>query len=169
MSDVDTGEVSRDSIPGNMRDAWRAIQDREFIDSRKYEEQQWRAVRENAHLLILEFADAMVKRCKELGVPMYAHTIVRTPMEQAKVFAGGYSNFNGTKPYVHQHCAVDIVHGKYGWNMSKDQWKFICHIGKEVAQVRQIAIVSGGDWKNPWDPAHWELAQWRERAQEVLR
>lgn len=147
----------------------RALVNRDFIQTRTYEKQQWKAVRENAHLLILEFADAMVARMAYLGVPMYAHTIVRTRDEQKRVFAEGYSNHDGTKPYVHEHCAVDIVHSKFAWNMTLDQWNVIGHVGKEVARLRGIKIVWGGDWKRPWDPAHWELAEWRERAKELLK
>jgi len=168
QSDVDTGEVSRDSVPGDMQDAMRALQDWPFLGHPRYQEQQWRAHRENAHLLILEFEKAMVKRCAELGIPMFAQTVVRTRKMQAHLYRNGLSKNDGTKEYAHQHCAADIVHSKYAWKISEDQWKLLGHIGKEVAHLRGIAIVWGGDWKDPYDPAHWELAQWRERAKEVL-
>lgn len=168
QSDIDTGEIARDTVPNDMRDVWRSIQDHEFIEHQRYQEQQWRAVRENAHLLILEFEKAFVKRCRKLSIPMFAHTVVRTKKMQQQVFKEGHSNNDGSKEYAHQHCAADIVHSRYGWNLNKDQWKLLGHIGKEVAHMHGIAITWGGDWKNPYDPAHWELAQWRERAKEVL-
>jgi len=167
-SDADTGELSRDSIPGDMQDAMRSIQDWPFLGHPTYEAQQWRAERENAHLLIVEFEQAFVKRCKVLGIPMFSHCVVRTRKMQQEVYAKGLSKNDGSKAYAHQHCAADIVHSKYAWNMNKDQWKLLGHIGKEVAHLHGIAIVWGGDWKDPYDPAHWELAQWRERAKEVL-
>lgn len=150
-----------------------AITDRAYLETKRYEEQQWRAERKNAHLLILEFEKAMVKRCRELGIPVFAHCVVRAPEEQLRAFKGGFSNDDPSDGYPHEHCAVDIIHSKYGWNMSVDQWRVIGHIGKEVARLRGIEITWGGDWKSKrWphgDPAHWELTQWRERAKEVLK
>lgn len=168
-SDFDTGECCPDHRPGDMRDAMRVMQDHEFFKTRKYEDQQWRAVREGAHILILEFEKALIKKARECGIPLYAHCVVRTKEEQARVFKEGFSKTPPTGQWAHQHCAVDIIHCKYGWNLNGEQWRLIAHLGKEVAKMRGIDIVHGGDWKSPWDPAHWELAQWRERAKEVLQ
>lgn len=165
----ETGEVSRDSLPNDMRDALRAIQDPAYMRTPRYELQQWRATREGGHLLIREFEKAFIKRMKALNVPMYCHCMVRTPNEQGKVFVGGFSNNDGTKPYPHRHCAVDIVHSVFQWGMTKQQWQIIGHIGKEVAKVRGIDITWGGGWNNPYDPAHWQLREWREREKEVLQ
>lgn len=147
----------------------RALSDTEYLKSALYEEQQWRAVRENAHLLILEFENAFVKRLREMGMPFFAHCVVRTPKEQARAFLAGNSKIHPTEPYPHQHCAVDIIHSKYGWELTVDQWAVIGHIGKEVAHMRGIAVEWGGDWRSLYDPAHWQLANWRERAKEVLK
>lgn len=168
MSDVDTGEVSRDTVPGDSRDALRAMVDRDYLGHPRYQEQQWRAERQGAHLLIVEFEKAFVKKCAEYGVPMFAHCVVRTREEQARVFREGHSKTPPTGQWAHQHCAVDVIHSKYGWNLTRDQWNLLGHIGKDVAKVRGIDIVWGGGWRSPWDPAHWELAHWRERAKEVL-
>ena len=37
----------------------------DFLKTRKYEEQQWRATRKGGHLLIVEFEKAFIKRLKE--------------------------------------------------------------------------------------------------------
>lgn len=169
LGDADTGEASRDSVPGDMRDALVALKDAAFLQHPTYQKQQWRANRDGAHLLILDFEKAFIKRCAELGIPMFAPTVVRTRTMQKVVFRQGLSLTDGEGDYAHQHCAADIVHSKFAWNITRDQWKLLGHIGKEVAKVRGIAIVWGGDWRKPYDPAHWELAQWRERAKEVLR
>ncbi|QCS37219.1 hypothetical protein [Tortoise microvirus 70] len=56
--------------------------------------------------------------------------------------------------------AVDIVHfGRY-WDLSPKEWAVVGLIGKEVARRRNIKIVWGGDWRF-WDPAHWELKDWK--------
>lgn len=158
--------------PGDARAALAALVNPAFLKTTVYESQQWRANRDGAHLLIKEFERALIKRLAELGIPAFAHAMVRTKDEQKKAFDGGFSNFDGSKPFVHEHCAVDVVHSQFGWNMSRPHWLIFGHVGKEVAKMRQIDIIWGGDWvTKKWpegDPAHWELAQWRERAKEVL-
>lgn len=159
--------------PNDAQANLRSLQDVTFLKTRKYEEQQWRAVREGGHLLIVEFEKAFLKRLKAEGIPAYCHAMVRTKEDQRKAFKGGFSNFDGSQPFVHEHCAVDVVHSKFHWNMARSQWLIFGFLGKEVAKLHEIDIIWGGDWKSKrWpegDPAHWELANWRERAKEVLR
>jgi len=159
--------------PNDARANLRSLQDFKFLSTQKYQEQQWRATREGGHLLIIEFEKAFIKRLREEGIPAFCHAMVRTQEDQRKAFKGGFSNFDGSQPYVHEHCAVDVIHSIYGWNMERSQWLIFGHLGKEVAKMRGIDIVWGGDWKSKrWpegDPAHWELADWRNRALEVLR
>lgn len=144
--------------------ALRVICDPEFLRSEKHQEQHWRANREGAHEKILLFENRFITRMQKLRVPMYAHNMVRTPAEQMAVFVQGHSQKDGRTPYAHKAWAVDIVHGVLQWDMTPQSWRLIGHIGKEVAVQNGIKIVWGGDWKKPWDPAHWELANWRELA-----
>lgn len=169
VSDIDTGEVPRDTRAGDMQDALRSLQDFDRLKGVIYEQQQWRANREGAHLLILDFEKAFIKRLESLGLPFFAHCVVRTKQQQKKEFDEGHSKNDGSKPFPHDGTAVDIIHSKYGWNLSKDQWKIIIHIGKEVAKVRGIDITNGADFKGLYDPAHWQLTEWRERQKELLR
>lgn len=60
--------------------------------------------------------------------------------------------------------AVDIAHLTRAWDLTAKEWAVIGLIGKEVARKRKIRIVWGGDFKSIYDPAHWELADWKERA-----
>lgn len=173
MSDASASAPS--TPPGDSLEALRAIVDRPYLDTVKYETQQFRANRQGAHLLIVEFERAFRKRCAELGIPIFCHCMVRTPEQQQKAFDGGFSTIRPESGYPHEHCAVDMIHSKYGWNMNVDQWKILGHIGKETAQLRGIEITWGGEGRfisKRWpmgDPAHWELTHWRERAKEVLR
>lgn len=168
--DFDTGEVSKWHGPDDLRGALYTMRDAAFLRHPRYEEQQQRAKRDGAHLLILEFADKTVERLRLLDVPAFAHSILRTPTEQAAAFAKGNSRKNGTEPYPHGGTAVDIIHSKFGWNLSREQWLIFGHVGKEVAKLRGIDIRWGGDPEYGfYDPAHWELAHWRERQKELLR
>jgi hypothetical protein len=64
--------------------------------------------------------------------------------------------------------AVDMVSTNYAWELTKAEWFAIGVIGKRVAERLDIDVVWGGDWTRPYDPAHWELADWRE-AYEVYK
>lgn len=170
QGDSDAGEVSPAHAPDDMRGALAKMVDEQFLKHPTYEHQQWRANRNGAHLLIIEFEKALVRHMRLLGVPVYAHCVVRTREEQKRLFAEGRSRISGLDEYPHQHCACDIIHSKYGWNLSPEQWKMLGHIGLELANKRGIAITWGGSPEYRfYDPAHWELTQWRERAKEVLR
>lgn len=141
--------------------------DRPFLATIEYQRQQWRSLVEGAHPMILEFQRIMVKRMAKLGVPMYAHCTVRTEDEQRKLFVDGFtkdSPDDGLWP--HRGTAVDIVHGVKQWGLDKRQWALVGHVGKNVvAPAIGAKMVWGGDWKF-YDPAHWELANWREIAHE---
>ncbi|TRL41904.1 hypothetical protein [Rhizobium straminoryzae] len=149
--------------------ALRAMMNRPYLENPKYDEQQWRANREGAHPKILEFEEAMVRRMASLGVPMFAHCIVRTPADQDAAYALGRSRLRGSDPYPHRFAAVDLIHCNRGWDLPEMCWDMIGHIGNEVAKRLSIPIVWGGDWDGDgdksdqklYDPAHWELAHWR--------
>lgn len=141
--------------------------DRDACVSRRYGEQQWRALRIGAHPQIIEFTVMFVAKMKKLNIPMFASEIVRTTERQRQLYEQGFSEALGAKAPHPYGMAADIVHGVHGWNLSKKQWELIGVLGKELAIQRGIAIVWGGDWpplveKVGWDPAHWQLKHWRE-------
>lgn len=141
-------------------DALRAMQDRAFMRSQTYQAQQWRALRSGVHPWIAEFDKAYVKELGELGVPMWAHCIVRTPEQQAKEVAEGNSKLRDG-PHMHG-LAGDWVHGVKAWNLTKKQWALCGHVGKEICRKRGLDLEWGGDWRDPWDPAHWQVKGWRQ-------
>lgn len=132
-----------------------------------FSNQQLRAIRDGAHPQIVEFEEALVKKMAAHGVPMWAHAVVRTKKQQEAAFAGGFSKARFGKSPHNFGCAVDLVHGLLAWGLDPKAWNIIGHIGKELALSKQIAIVWGGDWKRKptdpvgWDPAHWELRDWK--------
>lgn len=142
--------------------ALRAVASVVFLRSEKYQEQQWRADRVGAHPDILDFERLLIRRMKKLNVPMFAHCVMRTDAAQASAFAVGASNFPAGKGPHRKGCAVDIIHGLKAWDLDKKTWAIIGHVGKEIAAQAGIDVVWGGDWSDPWDPAHWELRNWRD-------
>lgn len=158
------GLVPKDGAPGNMQQALAAIRTPGYCDTRKWQEQQWRANREGCDPRILEFEKAFIAKMRSLEVPMFCVIAMRTVEEQQKLFDDGFSRDrpdDGLWP--HMGYAVDIIHSQYGYELSKDQWRIVSHIGKEVAQLRGLHVVHGADWKF-YDPAHWELVGWKADA-----
>lgn len=149
-------------------EALRGLVDRQFLKSQRYQQQQMRAVTAGAHPKILLFNAKMIRKCAGLGVPMFAHTIVRTAAHQLIEFTEGNSKdspADGVWP--HRKHASDIIHGTKAWALTEKQWLLIGHVGKEVAKDNGIRIKWGGDFKPlskaglGWDPAHWELDGWK--------
>lgn len=161
--------VTNNGIPETYDAALRGIMDREFLKTEKYQAQQWRADREGAHPQILRFEEAFIRRMKELGVPMFAHCVIRKPIDQDAAYALGHSRIKGSEPYPHRFAAVDVIHSIKGWNMPEKAWDLVGHVGMETAKRLSIPIVWGGDWDGDgdkadqklYDPAHFELAWWR--------
>lgn len=143
-----------------------ALKNEAFLKSPRYQEQQTRANLAGAHPDIVEFSRKVVKKAKSLGVPLFAHCIVRTKEEQAIAFGKGVSwDSPDDGLWPHRFAAVDIIHGTRGWIDSPkipNAWAVIGHLGKEVANSMDLPVVWGGDWKSKWDPAHWELRDWRD-------
>lgn len=149
------------------RQAWKELQDRKMLASRKYAEQQWRALRIGANPRLLLHMRYFIARMAQLGVPVFASEIVRTHARQKQLHADGFSNAVGGKAPHPFGCAYDLIHSVHGWSLSPMQWEFFGHIGKELAIQRGIAMTWGGDWppikeKVGWDPAHWQLRNWRQ-------
>lgn len=147
-------------------DAVKDIRNLDFCLSQKFLDQQMRAVRDGAHPDILEFERVLIRRMRKLGVPMFAHCVMRGDVDQMRAYVSGHSNARpGESPHNHG-CAVDIIHGTRAWSIPRKSWEVVGHVGKEVSKAKGIPIVWGGDFKRLWDPAHWELANWRVRMLE---
>jgi len=97
------------------------------------------------------------------GVPMYAHSVVRTASEQNALYVRGVTKAKAGESPHNCGCAVDLIHGRKAWDLGEKSWEVIGHIGKEIALQAGLKIEWGGDWKF-YDPAHWELAEWRDLA-----
>lgn len=134
--------------------------DREFCNSPKFVDQQGRASRRGALPEILEFERKLVKRARKLGVPLFAHCVVRSPADQNAAYVTGVSRAKAGESPHNFGCAVDLIHGTKGWELSRKQWDVIGHLGNELARSLGLAVTWGGDW-DFYDPAHWELTDWK--------
>lgn len=102
---------------------------------------------------------------KAHGLPVYAHTCFRSPELQEHLRQRGLSQLGSG---AHQRAAaIDVVHGYYHWAPDRNFWRVLGVIGKQVAHTENLDLVWGGDFKTLYDPAHWELADWRSRAKVI--
>lgn len=138
-----------------------AMVDRAWLKTAKYQGQQFRAYRVGAHPDLVEFEKRFVRRMARLGVPMFAHEMVRNSARQEALYSQGLTRARAGQSAHQWGCAVDLVHGTKAWNLDAKSWAIIGHVGREVAGQAGIAIRWGGDWSF-YDPAHWELENWKE-------
>lgn len=140
------------------------MQDRTFLRSPRYTDQQARALREGAHPDILEFERRFITKMRKQFVPLFCHSCVRGTAEQDALFAKGVTKAQGGGSPHNYGMAVDIIHSTKAWNLHRSSWALLGHIGKEISTQSGIAVTWGGDWKF-YDPAHWELKEWRKLIQ----
>ncbi|THF60016.1 M15 family metallopeptidase [Ollibium composti] len=164
QADFDTSPPAPDVVPGlggsAYADELRGMIDRSFCFSEAYGVQQGRADRTGAQPDILEFERRLIKRAFKLGIPLWAHTVIRTSADQNAAFRAGHSKARAGQSPHNYGAAVDLVHGTKAWALTPRQWAIIGHLGKEVAAQSGLQITWGGDWEF-YDPAHWELTHWR--------
>jgi hypothetical protein len=92
--------------------------------------------------------------------PFYPFEFLRSAADQERLYRMGRTKARaGQSP--HQHgLAVDMVSSQRFWDLREAEWDIIGLIGKECARKAGVAIEWGGDW-DFYDPAHWQLAEWR--------
>jgi hypothetical protein len=107
---------------------------------------------------IHEFYGKLYKELKRRGLPVYAHTVYRSPALQAMLHAEGKSQ---VADGPHQRgAAVDVVDAFYHWDARREYWDFVGAVGKDIIKKNRYSIEWGGDWSF-YDPAHWQLRNWR--------
>lgn len=122
----------------------------------------------------MAFIATLIETLRQKGIPMYAHNSFRDKEWQQRLFNKGRSKVVWPRAPHCLGCAVDVVHGKYHWELTPQEWALIGKIGKDIAkkfETKDFKIRWGGDFVvngKPWpDPAHWEILTWREHVQEL--
>lgn len=151
-----------------------------FVNSDAWARQQFRADWQHVPIPLRLWAARVVLAARRQGVPLYVHSAYRTADEQAELLRKGVTKVGYPRSAHNIGEAVDIVHGTYHWNLTEKEWLWIRHLALDqlrkinagVPKDRQLRLNWGGDDGTPqdtfrWDPAHWEIADYRERIRRL--
>lgn len=124
---------------------------------------------------LMRWAAVFVELARKRGIPLYVHTAFRTEAEQAKVNSAGNSKAAYPRSAHNIGEAVDVVHGVYHWTMTRQEWALLHVLGlraldlvnRDLKKVDKLQLVWGGSFKSLYDPAHWEIADYRARIRRL--
>lgn len=143
-----------------LSEAFANLQDKNFLKSDRYQEQQIRAERSGASPIILDFEKRFVAKMAKMNIPVFAHEVMRSNERQQMLYVTGKSKAKAGQG-AHPHgFAIDLIHSTKGWDLTKEQWGIFGHVGKEIAIQYGLNLQWGGEWKF-YDPAHWECSDWK--------
>jgi hypothetical protein len=157
-------------LPKTILAALNNAQDNSQVNSIHHKNQVIKTDRRFTHPDIVAFYLKLSAELGARGMPYYAHCFFRSGHEQNKLKAAGVSNAYAGQSAHQYGCAVDIVHSFDHWDRPEKEWMIIGTIGLEVARKMNLKVVWGGDWDGDgdfydnrlFDPAHWELKNWRD-------
>lgn len=118
---------------------------------------------------IAYFAARSVTALRRMGIPMYIHCAGRDRAEQDRLFRQGRSKLVFPHGAHNRGAAVDIVHARYHWDLTRDEWAFIGRVIKNAhlshmrntTAPKKFNLEWGGDWKF-YDAAHWQISPYKD-------
>lgn len=145
------------SARGILQDiSWPAV----LFTSEKHLRQGTRADWAGVSLDLMRFYSALYRRLRRQGIPVYVHTAYRPPSAQLQLQLEGHSKLSDGP---HQRgAALDIVHADLHWQAPREFWDHLGRVGLEVARAQGVKIEWGGDFTSLYDPAHFQLRDWRK-------
>ena len=112
---------------------------------------------------------------KSREIPLYVHAALRSKSVQDRAVRERTSK--AKYPYSAHNIgeAVDIVHGTYHWDLNKAEWDVLHVLGRlsldrinsRLKSADKLALTWGGHFKTLYDPAHWEISDYRHRTREL--
>lgn len=118
-----------------------------------------------AHPQIIAFWERFDAELAKRKYPFIAFEMYRSNERQNRLLKQGVTKAKGGSSPHNYGMAVDVVHSKRFWDLTRTEWDIIGAIGKEVARKLGIKVEWGGDW-DFYDPAHWQLAEWRAKTRD---
>lgn len=141
--------------------------DKPYFTAPTYLRQYDRADWQQCDHRIMRFAAHLVEDLRKQGVPMFVHSAFRTREQQTSLVVAGRSKASWPTSAHNQGKAVDIVHSRFAWDMTKEEWAYIGLVGKRAADRLDIDVEWGGEWRF-YDPAHWQIANYKDEGLQNL-
>lgn len=155
------------NVPGSHLAAAAGLVAFDVVNSVAYKNRAIRASIEAVDPDLLRFAQSFLRDLTRRGWPFFANEYWRDRERQNQLNHQGNSKAKFGQSAHNYGMAVDIVHYGRFWELTRKEWELLGMLGKEAARRTNVKIVWGGDFKSLWDPAHWELADWRERVKAI--
>lgn len=133
----------------------------------QWEKADWRSV--DARLA--RWSAVFIELARRRGVPLYVHCALRPEAEQEEAYLAGHSRARYPRSAHNIGEAVDIVHGIYHWTLTKQEWALLHVLGLRALDLvnagrpkaERLVLTWGGTFAGLWDPAHWEISDFRAR------
>lgn len=156
-------------------DAPRRLSAPSQFTSKRYLLQGDRADWQHCDPRLMRWAALFVEYARKRGIPLFVHSAFRTKAEQAALVARGVSRAAYPRSPHNLGEAVDIVHSVFAWDMSPQEWALLHVLGllaldrinAMLPKDRKLNLTWGGSFKGLYDPAHWEITDFRLRIREV--
>lgn len=124
---------------------------------------------------LMRWAAVFIELARKRDIPLYVHCALRTEVDQARVNIQGNSKAHYPRSAHNIGEAVDIVHGVYHWEMTRQEWQMLYVLGlraldlvnADLKKADKLDLTWGGHFKSLYDPAHWEIADYRSRIRRL--
>lgn len=141
------------------------------LKSTSYMRQRLRADWAHCDPRLMWWAAHFCNEAAKRQIPLYVHCALRSRAEQDRVFKAGHSKARYPSSAHNIGEAVDIVHGTFHWDMTRQEWAFLHALGQRsldrvnanLPAARKLSLRWGGSFASLYDPAHWEVADYRSR------
>ncbi len=159
-----------------------------LFTAESYLSQGHRADWQHVDLRLMRWSALFIEYARKRGIPLYVHSAFRTEAEQAALVQRGVSR--AAYPFSPHNIgnAVDIVHSAFHWELSPKEWQLL-HLlgllaldrinaslpaklrldafGNPIPMSDKLLLTWGGSFKRLYDPAHWEITDFRSRIERL--
>lgn len=157
-----TGDPTPVKLPRTYQAALKSLEDKTSMMSSARLIKQTSFDYSRVHPDIRRFHARMIRELNNRKIPFFPFEFYRSPERQETLKKQGVSRATAGKSPHQYGCAVDLVSVTRYWDLTRKEWSVIGAMGKEIARKMNIKIVWGGDFATLYDPAHWELENWRD-------
>lgn len=120
---------------------------------------------------LIVWAAIFQQMARKRDIPLYAHSCLRPKSVQDSLVRSGVTKAAYPRSAHNIGEAVDIVHGTYHWQLNKQEWELLHVLGRlaldrcntYVKAANKLSLTWGGSFKTIYDPAHWEISDYRKR------